>query len=754
MPLAEISAFVAALGVLVIPGLPLVIALRPRPFTGAALLAPASLVVVAMAAEGSHAVGAGWSPATPVVVGLIAGALVLAARRILSRPGRTRRAAPRGTVPRDAADGSPRARALAALLGLVIGGVVIAVRALHGMGGIDAISQTYDDIFHLSGVRAILDARDGSAAVVSTLNLPEGSTGFYPAGWHELASLVVMTSGRSIPLASNALMLLVGAVVWPLGIVALVAGCTRARPAGLCAAGALTGASFAFPLALMTWGLLLPNFLSTAMLPTVVLVAAQALGLAPRTRERLRPLQLVIAVPVAVCAVLWAHPQGLHASLVLVAPMALWAAVGGILARVRGRRDRTSASATARAAASGVGRIPSTDGRAPSDDGRNPRRRFPLFACGAALVLIALIPFAWSQLRPSRGASAWPAHMHITEALRAGLGMSGAHVPPAVPPALLAGLAMLVVLAFSRSRWMLPPLLASTFLFVVAAAVGDRDTRYLLTGPWYDDSYRLAALIPVLAIPVLALAIDLLARTAGALPARLRRVRTRRSARVGQHSARAGLPAEAGHTAGAELATGAGLAARSGRPAHGGRITAPRAQALVAAVCILGLLAPAVRSPTARHEDALMDRYWQHPHVVSSDELAVFAQADALVPAHATIIADPWDGGSLLWALEDRRVLAPTPASALSEDDRLLLRGLGRIDSDPAVCDAAARQDARYVFTSTERALWRRRSPNHGPEDAARNGSAVELHREGKAALWELLPCRGSDGRMELTGHG
>ncbi|MBK0330753.1 hypothetical protein I8D64_04990 [Brachybacterium sp. MASK1Z-5] len=710
MPLAVIAALAAALGVLVIPGLPLVVALRPRPLTGAALLAPASLVVVAVAAEGSHAVGAAWSLETPVIVGVIAGALVLATGRIAARAGRTtsRGVSPRGaddgdgpsapSTPPAPTDGSPRARTLAGLLGLMIGGAVIVVRALHGMGGIDAISQTYDNIFHLGGVRAILDAHDASAAVVSTLNLPEGRSGFYPAGWHQLASLVVMASGQSLPLASNALMLLVGAVVLPLGIVALVAGCTRVGPAGLCAAGALTGASFAFPLALMTWGLLLPNFLSTAMLPTVVLVAAQALGLAPRVREHLRPLQLVIAAPVAACAVLWAHPQGLHASLVLVAPMALWAAVGGILAWTRGRRSRNSV------------------------DGRGPRRRFPLFACGAALVLLALIPFAWTELRPSRRASAWPAHMHIAEALRAGLGMSGAHVPPGVIPALLVGLAMLVVLVFSRSRWMLPPLLVNTFLFVAAAAFGDRDLRYLLTGPWYIDSYRPAALIPVLAIPVLAVAVDVLARAAGALTARRRAPAGRR--------VRAGSAAHRGHTAGSP------------------------ASALVVAVCVLGLLAPAVRSPAAQHEDDLMDRYWQHPHVVSPDELAVFAQVDALVPPHATIIADPWDGGSLLWALEDRRVLAPTPASALSEDDRLLLRGLGRIDSDPAVCDAAARQDARYVFTSTEGALWRKRSPNRGPEDAARNGSAIELHRVGKAALWELRPCRGSDGRMELTGDG
>ena len=39
-------------------------------------------------------------------------------------------------------------------------------------------------------------------------------------------------SGQEIPLASNVVMLLAAAVVWPLGLMALVRTCTGAGPVG------------------------------------------------------------------------------------------------------------------------------------------------------------------------------------------------------------------------------------------------------------------------------------------------------------------------------------------------------------------------------------------------------------------------------------------------------------------------------------------------------------------------------------------
>ncbi|PWH06433.1 hypothetical protein DEO23_05530 [Brachybacterium endophyticum] len=669
MPLVlDVAASTAAAAlVLAVPGLPTILALRPRPLPALAMLTPVSLVTIALAAPLAHALGLSWSPLIPLVLGLALGVVVALVRRGL---GVVRPSLCEGPAP----DPSQHRRA-AIVLGLVLGGAAVLVRGLHGMDGIEAISQTYDGIFHLSGVRAILDAHDASPGVVASVNLPEGRSGYYPALWHQLVSLTVMLGGQSLPLSSNVLMLIVAAVVWPLGVVALTASSTDVGPGGLFAAGALTGAVFAFPLALMTWGILLPNLLSTALLPLVVLIAAQVLGLSPPHRRMLTPLQLGVLVPGVALAVVLAHPQGIHASLVIVLPMALWATVRALAARTR-----------------------------------------VLLPLLVSLLLIALVPVAWFHLRPSRAASAWKPLADVPSGLAEGLGLSGAAVHASRPMAIAMVIAVLLLVLARRGRWLLPPLALALALYTVAAAVHDPDLRYLLTGPWYTDSFRLAAIIPVVGIPVLAVGID----RAGALAATVvDRRRRRPSARTGS--------------------------ADTGREDHSLVASA------VAGAVVVVLLASAAVSPAARDQNGLMARYWQHPNVLSSQERAVMSHAAEVVPADAAVIADPWGGGSLFWALEGRRVVVATPGAALEGDDALLLRRLGDIGTDPAVCDAAARQDARYLFVSHETTLWHYRSPDLGPEKAAASGQATLLDRQGKVSLWRLDPCRGSDGHLELT---
>src|SRR5699024_12014644 len=96
----------------------------------------------------------------------------------------------------------------------------------------------------------------------------EGQEGYYPALWHQAASLVTQLAGQDdIILASNVLMLVIGAVVWPLGLVALVGTTTSAGPLGWLLTGALAGVSALFPLALMSWGVLLAYVLCPALGP-------------------------------------------------------------------------------------------------------------------------------------------------------------------------------------------------------------------------------------------------------------------------------------------------------------------------------------------------------------------------------------------------------------------------------------------------------------------------------------------------------
>src|SRR5699024_6769395 len=58
------------------PGLPPVLALRLRPLTALVAVVPFSLLAVAVAAEAGHLLGVPWSLASPLLVGLVLGAVL------------------------------------------------------------------------------------------------------------------------------------------------------------------------------------------------------------------------------------------------------------------------------------------------------------------------------------------------------------------------------------------------------------------------------------------------------------------------------------------------------------------------------------------------------------------------------------------------------------------------------------------------------------------------------------------------------
>ncbi len=496
--LGVLAALGAAVVVLGGPGLPAVLALRLRPLTALAAVAPISLLLIAIAAELGHLLDVPWTFLSPLLLGLALGAGLWPAGRGRRSSSRTRSAADGraddADLPAPDEDrtrperflATRRGRAAAILTGLVIGGGVILVRALTMMGSVVAVSQTYDNIFHLNAVRHVLRQGDGSAWVVGGMTTLPGSETFYPALWHQATSLVVQLSGQDIILSSNVLMLLVAVVVWPLGLVTLVRTCTASGPVGWTAAGALAGITGAFPLSLMSWGLLLPYFLSMAMMPLVIAAVAHLAGVVPASAQRLSWLQLAVLLPATCGAVALAHPQGVFVGVVLGVPILLW----GTLLRARDLVARTP---------------------------RTWRRLWPLALVSALAVAGSSI--AWVRLRPVQSSAVWEPNATVKEAIGQAVSLAPNATPAWVPLGVVVLAGVAAVLLGSRSRWLLGPWLAAVVMSVATRSAPVGDLRYLLTGPWYSDNYRTTAMIAVAAIPVLAVGIDVLARrAAGSLP--------------------------------------------------------------------------------------------------------------------------------------------------------------------------------------------------------------------------------------------
>ncbi|MGP9681514.1 DUF6541 family protein [Brachybacterium sp. AOP3-A1-3] len=698
--LGVLAALLATLAVLVVPGLPAVLALRLRPLTGVAVLAPVSLLLIAISAELGHQLGIRWTGLSPLVLGLLLGAgLLLVGRRRAAAPAPSHPSPshPAPSSAKAAADPavapSPelagvrallagrRGAALAILGGLVIGCGVLLARALTMMGSVGALSQTYDNVFHLNAIRHILRAGDGSAWVVGGMTALPGEAVYYPALWHQAVSLAVQLSGQEIILVSNLMMLVVGVLVWPLALVALVRTTTSSGPLGWMAAGALAGVSGAFPLSLMSWGIVLPYLLSLVLMPLVVMMVVHLTGLAPESAQRLSTLQLVVLLPAVCLAAALAHPQGVFVGIVLGLPILAWATL------VRARDL--------------IAGVPGSV-----------RRLLPLVVMTVGGGAIAWQ--VWQRARPPQSSAVWEPNASWREAI----GQVGSLSPNGAPTWLPLGVVMLVgllvVLLRTRSRWLVASWLAAAALSVAARATPVGDLRYLLTGGWYSDTFRIAAIVPVVAIPVLAVGIDALGRW------------------VDEH-----LPARRGAIA---PGTSRSVAALAG----------PTAAALpVAGVLgVLGVLALAQLSPATRANLDYLAVDWHSDALLTADEHTLLEQLPDVVPEDAVIATNAWNGSSLAYAISDRPVLNTYMGFSAEPEVHLLNGRLDEAQTNPEVCDAAEQLHVDYALDFGAQELHGRSATYTGLNEISESGAAEVVLQVGDAKLLRMLPCRGVDGSM------
>lgn len=659
--LAVPATILAALAVLVLPGLPGVLALRLRPLTAAALLAPLSLFLITLAAELGRILSVPWTPLSALVLGLLLGA-------VLWLLGRRRPA----LAPADAEPEETSGRLLPGLAvggGLALGITVLLARSLRMMGSIDALSQTYDNVFHLNAVRHILRMHDASAFTVGGMTSLPGEEAYYPALWHQAASLVVQLSGQEIILASNVLMLLVGCVIWPLGLMALVRACTPVGPTGLFAAGALAGVTAAFPLSLMSWGILLPYLLSIGMMPLVVLGVAQLAGLTPAGPERLRPLPLAVVLVAGCGAAAAAHGQGVFVGLALGVPILL---AGAVAATVRARRGESSW-----------------------------RAAVVLALLGGATAVLGVVGSI--LVRPPQSSAVWTPNASLVEAIGQVGSLSPNATPTFVPLGIVVAGCLLAVALSARSRWILAPYAVAALFGIATRATPEGDLRYLLTGVWYSDNYRASAILPVIAVPVLAVGLDVIVRAVAARVPALRDLGSPRRPLIG-------------------------------------------AVAVVASVAMV--LTFSLVSRAAAVNMWYLKQDWHGDQLLTEDELTLLRRLPELVPEDAVIATNAWNGSSLAYAVSDRQVLNTFMGFEAEPEVHLLNAELDEAQRDPEVCDAVEELDVEYALDFGPQELLGRSATYTGLNEISETGAAEVIAQEGDARLLRLLPCRMSDGSM------
>ena len=357
---------------------------------------------------------------------------------------------------------------------------------VRGIGLPDNFLQVYDNSFHLSVVRSMKHASSYSILSVgsyleagSEAFNPNASAGFYPAAWHIVAALAARTFNISVMAAINLTNFVFVAFVLPLGIQSFIAVITKddARK-GICAA-VVTLASTAFPWTLLYWGPVYPNFAAYCAIPAVAAVFIwfmQNFEVSCSVCAAHR--SVLVALFFGVVALVALQPNAVFTLGILLVP-SIVACVGGLLERQLLRMQSISIKF-----AYHVSR-------------------------GFVLLAVAIIWFLMTRASFLQGVINfhWPSFTYFFDAVWRSFSFSFKENTSCILVACLVVLGSLCALANKSFRGYFFVYLFSAVLFVVDATQ-DGFIKHFLTGFWYTDQYRIAAMVVLFSIPLSTLGLD------------------------------------------------------------------------------------------------------------------------------------------------------------------------------------------------------------------------------------------------------
>ena len=661
-----IPVFLAAAVLLFVPGALVGAAAGLRTSLVIAMAPAISIAIIAGTGVVAPAVGLAWGP-VPIAAATALTALALLAARLWiagRRPGRrevgARRRPGRGTI---------AAWCVAWPLSAAVTGYTVG-RLFNTP---DAISQTFDAVFHLNAVEWILKTGNASSLRL-LLEAPQGSV--YPLGWHTLVAAAMRLCGATdIPLATNATALAVSGLVWTSGCLALTHILLRGRPLALLVAAVMAGSFSAFPILLLNWGVLYPNFLSVALLPAL-LAAAREL------------------VPTA-----GARPTG------LVLPAGALG-VGGLGLT----QPNTAATLLLALVILAVARAVTTVRTPPAERPAGALRRQALVSGGLAAALV----LTWILMRPPRSAGElWGANYAASSSIGEAITSMPAPLWMIWVPAVLAFIGFVAALRTDGYRWLAALHATTGALYVVARSTQDADLRFFLVGIWYNDSNRLAALLPVTAVPLAALGMLVVTRWARALAAQLSAAQWARGAR--------------------ERLAAAGERVRI--LSWWRWVAYP---AVVTALVLTGPLSTAMSNTVWLLEQTYL--FSPGSPSITPDERALIDELPDLIDKDAVVAVDPRSGAALAYALAGVDTTLKHLLHRHDPEVYVIQDKLNKAATDPTVCPAVRKLGATYALYFPGKTISDQKPfPGFTHLDTAPGFELVA--KQGDAALYRITAC-------------
>lgn len=539
---------------------------------------------------------------------------------------------------------SGRERALDwALLGLyVLVGVVVATFAFaYALDGPESLAQSFDNVHHLNTTRAFVGSGNWSPLCVSqyltaediALNPLPGAS-YYPSAWSVLSALLVSALGVSPVLASNAVNFLFVAVVYPVCMFMFMKVVFPKSP-GVEAAGALCVLGFgAFPWMLMVLGPLYPNMIGFCLVPSV---AFCFISIFSRGVDRLGRVTAAILLVFGVVCCGFTQPNAVFTVAVLLAPFCVKQAI-----RL-------------------ADHLPFRPAR--------PRLAKVGLACGAC----ALIAAAWYALYKMpflQGVVSytWPPLESVSEALM-DAALLGFRAPGA--QVVLAGLVVVGAVRMLRHKkqaWLVASYALAVFIWVASISC-EGELQHVMSGFWYTDSARTAAMAALIAVPLASVGLWEVVRLCQCLVEKVAaKKRESKALQVG--------------------------------------CVAAVACAFVLANYFPGLALPNQETKQTAFAATLFKLQGEHatqaPNIYSADERSFVETAMSVIPAGAVVINSPDDGSALSYGISGMRTyyryLRPYGEEGETDESKLIRTRLNTIATDENVRAAVERVGGAYVL--------------------------------------------------------
>lgn len=370
----------------------------------------------------------------------------------------------------------PAYAALYAAAGLLVMGVLF----LGNIDSLGSVIQYNDNVSHLASIEAIVGG--GSLSMLNTSAYsdvtagsvpPMVSSGYYPFGWHVICGIVATLTGQSAAVCENVVDYVFAGLVFPLGVCALLFWSFKGSRNVMVAGALVTCACNAFPLRMLIVHGAYPNFAAFCCIPAVLFLGARALAVDKgRVVVDAKGIALFFASLVGVATL---HPNAAFVVGVLILPYYLMRVIPAAVSMLVGERGRVMRAICIAAA-----------------------EIVALAACAALWML-----FYKSSFMANVTAFHWEWSLTPFEALFQVFGMG---LLLRVPHYVLAALLCIGIVRFfvrRESFWLLGSFVLVAGVYVLSSA-GGYDVKHIVSGFWYTDPERIAAIVAIAAVPLTA----------------------------------------------------------------------------------------------------------------------------------------------------------------------------------------------------------------------------------------------------------